>query len=72
MSEQHQPTKNATAASADACDPGIEEVRALRRELSERFGHDLARLGQHLRAIEQKHADRVVQPPDRSSRPRVA
>ena len=41
-------------------DPLIEEVRARRRELSERFGNDVTRLCDYLAEIERQHADRVV------------
>ena len=44
-------------------DPLIEEVRAIRKELSDRFGNDPARLCAHLREIESQHAERVVRPP---------
>lgn len=45
-----------------APDPLIEEVRARRRELSERFGNDVDRLCDHLAEIERQQADRVVRP----------
>ncbi len=40
--------------------PIVEEVRKRRREISERFGHDLKAYAEHLKQIEQKHRDRVV------------
>jgi len=43
-------------------DPLIEEVRARRRELSERFGNDVNRLCDHLAEIEKQYAGRVVRP----------
>ena len=48
-----------------ASDPLIDEVRSLRRRASERFGHDLNRLMEHLRAIEAAHPAGVVVPPNR-------
>ncbi len=40
--------------------PIVEEVRQRRHEISERFGHDLARYAEHLKEIEEEHRDRVV------------
>ena len=45
-----------------ASDPLIEEVRARRRELSERFGNDVNRLCDFLVEIERQHAARVMRP----------
>ncbi len=42
-------------------DPLIDEVRAIRRAISEEFGHDVGRLCKHLRHLEEAHRDRVVQ-----------
>ena len=41
-------------------DPLIEEVRALRRGISERFGNDVDRLCAHLREVQRQHGGRVV------------
>lgn len=40
--------------------PIVEEVRTRRHEISERFGHDLYAYAKHLKEIEEKHRERVV------------
>ena len=50
-------------ASNTASDPLIDEVRAIRREISERFGHDVDRLCDHLQELERQHPERLVEPP---------
>ena len=40
----------------------IEEVRAHRRELSERFGNDVNRLCDYLAEIERQYSERLVRP----------
>jgi hypothetical protein len=46
-----------------APDPLIDEVRGLRRALSERFGNDLDRLCEHLETVEKEYEARVVRKP---------
>jgi hypothetical protein len=41
-------------------DPAIEEIRAVRREISAEHGHDTHRLIEHYRELEKKYADRMV------------
>lgn len=41
-------------------DPLIDEVRAIRRAISEEYGNDVHRLCEHLREIEKRFAGRVV------------
>lgn len=54
-------------------DPLIDEVRALKLAASERFGHDLARIAEELRRIEEANKSKVVQPPPSTQAPgRVA
>lgn len=43
-------------------DPLIDEVRAIRRAISEQFGNDVDRLCDHLQELERKHPERVVEP----------
>lgn len=50
-----------------ARDPFIEEVRALKAEASARFGHDLAKIGAHLREIERSMAKPPLPPPSSAS-----
>jgi len=47
-------------------DPLIDEVRAIRKEISDEFGNDVVRLCEHLRQVEKQYADRIVQPGHRS------
>lgn len=48
-------------------DPLIDEIRRIRREISESHGNDVRRLGAHLQEIQRKFASRVVHVPvDRS------
>ena len=50
-------------------DPLIDEIREIRRELSERFGNDVYRLGRYLQEREQQDAENLVTQPvsDRSN-----
>lgn len=43
-------------------DPLIDEVRAIRKEISDEFDNDVVRLCEHLRQVEKQYADRIVQP----------
>lgn len=38
----------------------VDEVRARRHAISERFGHDLGAYGRHLKELADKYKDRVV------------
>jgi len=40
--------------------PIVDEVRRRAFDLSARYGHDLRKYAEHLREIEAKHRDRVV------------
>jgi hypothetical protein len=48
-------------------DPLIDDVRAVRRAISEEVGHDLQRLVVRLRAIEEQYSSRLVRAPKRPS-----
>jgi hypothetical protein len=50
-------------------DPLIDEVRAVRRAVSEEVGHDVDRLAARLREVEKQYASRVVSPAAPSSGP---
>jgi len=41
-------------------DPVIDEIRAVRMEISAEFGHDIKKLCAFLRKEEQKHPERLV------------
>jgi hypothetical protein len=58
MSESHQ----AGSVIPASVDPLIDEIRAIRRKISDRFGNDVDRLIEHLREVERQHPDRVVAP----------
>jgi len=45
-------------------DPPIDEIRAVRHRISERFGHDTKALCDHYRELEKKYRDRMLR--DRS------
>lgn len=44
-------------------DPVIDAVRAARHRISESVGHDLGRLVEHYKRLQERHRDRLVQPP---------
>ncbi|HEX7154020.1 MAG TPA: hypothetical protein VF618_21210 [Thermoanaerobaculia bacterium] len=44
-------------------DPIVEETRAVRRELSERFGGDVDALCDFLASLEKQHEDRLINLP---------
>ena len=44
--------------SADG--PIVEEVRERRRQISERYDHDLNKYFEHLREVQQQYRDRLV------------
>ena len=41
-------------------DPGIAWIRDVRHKISVEFEHDPKKLGDHLRELEKKYADRIV------------
>ena len=41
-------------------DPGIAWIRDVRHKISAEFDHDPKKLGEHLRELEKKYADRIV------------
>ncbi len=43
-------------------DPLIDEIRAVRHEISAEFGHDTRALLQHYREMEKRYADRMLPP----------
>lgn len=48
-------------------DPAIDEVREVRRQISERFGHDPARLVEHYMKLQEQHRDRLLPSREQSS-----
>ncbi len=44
-------------------DPVIDEVREVRQRISARFGHDPARLIAYYIKLQERHRDRLVDPP---------
>jgi hypothetical protein len=51
---------NAVNEPTATSDPLIDEVRAIRKAISDRFGNDVRRLGEHLRKLEQSHPGPLV------------
>ena len=49
-------------------DPIIAEVRRIRQEYANRFGHDLSALAADLRRHEQQHPERLVSFPPKPAR----
>ena len=45
-------------------DPPIDEVREVRHQISERFGHDPARLVEYYIELQEQYADRLLRPGD--------
>ncbi len=52
-------------------DPVIDDVRAIRRQISAEHGHDPARLLAYLMEQQQAYADRMIKPPTQSREPAV-
>lgn len=44
----------------DVPDPVIDEVRAVRRRISARFGHDPKKLVEHYMGLQERHHDRLI------------
>ncbi|MEX0704010.1 MAG: hypothetical protein WD069_18055 [Planctomycetales bacterium] len=44
-------------------DPVIDEIRAIRHEISARFGHDPKKLVEYYIELQRRHADRLVSMP---------
>ena len=49
-------------ASDSPGDPLIDEVRAIRRAISEQFGNDVDQLCDYLQELERQHPERLVEP----------
>ena len=41
-------------------DPVIDEIRAIRRQISARFDHDPYKLVEYYRELQKRHADRLI------------
>ena len=51
-----------TSQSANAYpDPLIDEIRAIRKAISDQFDNDVDRLCEHLRQLERQHQGRLVE-----------
>ncbi|MCW5775078.1 MAG: hypothetical protein KIS87_01355 [Phycisphaeraceae bacterium] len=55
-------------AGAPSADPLIDEIRRIRREISERFGNDVRRLSERLREIQRESRANVRRRPDSERR----
>ncbi len=49
-------------------DPLVDEIRKVRHELSERFGHDPARLVEHYMKLQDQYRERLLTPPPGSGK----
>jgi hypothetical protein len=45
-------------------DPLIDEIRKIRRQISEEHGNDIRRLGEYLMKVQEQYADRLVRNPE--------
>jgi hypothetical protein len=43
-------------------DPPIDEIRAVRHQISAEHGHDPHRLVEHYRKLQEQHKDRLISP----------
>jgi hypothetical protein len=43
-------------------DPLIDEIRSIRRDISERFDNDVDKLCDHLQQLEREHTERLATP----------
>ncbi|MGD9854627.1 MAG: hypothetical protein AB7U20_06710 [Planctomycetaceae bacterium] len=43
-------------------DPPIDEIRAIRHQISAEHGHDPRRLVEHYRKLQEKYKDRLISP----------
>jgi hypothetical protein len=59
MSEPRKPSRS---------DPLIDEIREIRKRISEAHGNDVRRLCEHLRELEARYPERIVR---RSPKPRI-
>lgn len=41
-------------------DPVIDEIREVRHQISERFGHDPKRLVEHYKKLQERHKERLL------------
>lgn len=53
-----------TDRPVDVGDEEIERVREVRRQISERFGHDPYRLVAHYEERQEKHQERILRAPE--------
>lgn len=57
------PALNLLEASMSTPDPAIDEVREVRRQISEQFEHDPARLVEYYIKLQERHRDRLLPSP---------
>ena len=56
-------TAKQTDSTVGTPDPLIDEVRAIRKKISDRFGNDVERLMDHLAEVERSHDGPVISDP---------
>jgi hypothetical protein len=64
-----QPAKQ-TDPAAGTPDPLIDEIRAIRKKLSDRFDNDVDRLMDHLQEVERSHPGPILSDPSELNRGR--
>jgi hypothetical protein len=47
-------------------DPVVDEIRAIRHEISERFGHDPVLIVEYYMKLQEQYADRLISSPQHS------
>lgn len=57
------------AGPRPAPDPLIDEIRNIRKAISEEFGNDVRRLGRHLQELQDKHPELLAKDPPVVRRP---
>jgi hypothetical protein len=50
-------------------DPVVDEVRQVRREISQRFGHDPARLVEYYMKLQEQYRERLIHSPEDEKHP---
>jgi hypothetical protein len=64
--------KNRADEFADEGEELIDEIRAIRHRISERFGHDPYKLVAYLMECQKEHADRLIPAPEAGHSERTA
>lgn len=63
------PTNRTAGRAIEGADPLVDEIRTIRRKISDRFGNDIDRLLEHLKEVERAHHGPMIRPEDVASLP---